>query len=238
MANLLHITQVVFSLNTSSAGQFELQVDKLEGRPSYRDNEAHHFRVVDDAVVFEDRKLSEQFRIGERVKDLRKKMKMTQTELASQLSLTSGAVSQIENDITVPSLQTLLNLSHVFKQPVDYFLGNDEGTVAVSGYVLCGQGFRITSPSRDVVTRQLADCLPAPMVVYSVSIKGNKTVQGALLMHKGGEFITVTRGTLSLTVSGESFTLKEGESLFLQTVFVYEWRNDSGEPAEFLYLLV
>ena len=61
--------------------------------------------------------------IGERIKDLREKLNMTQTALARRLGLSRSAVNAWEMGVSIPSVPYLLQLSELFRVSVDYLLG-------------------------------------------------------------------------------------------------------------------
>ena len=48
--------------------------------------------------------------IGEKIKDLRLSCNLTQEELADRCELTKGYISQLENDLTSPSIATLIDI--------------------------------------------------------------------------------------------------------------------------------
>ena len=48
--------------------------------------------------------------IGSKIKDLRLKNGLTQEELADRCELTKGYISQLENDLTSPSISTLIDI--------------------------------------------------------------------------------------------------------------------------------
>ena len=64
--------------------------------------------------------------LGERIRDLRKKFGYSQQQLANKMHLTQGAISQWENNITVPAADQLLSLSQVFGITVDELLKQEE----------------------------------------------------------------------------------------------------------------
>lgn len=65
--------------------------------------------------------------IGERVKNLRLKMGLTQEELAERSDLTKGFISQLEHDLTSPSIDTLENLVGALGSNLsDFFLEETE----------------------------------------------------------------------------------------------------------------
>ena len=66
------------------------------------------------------------YRIGERIKELRKGRKLTQNILAQRLSVTKSVVSAYENQTAYPSLDVLLGLADIFNVTTDYLLGKEK----------------------------------------------------------------------------------------------------------------
>ena len=64
--------------------------------------------------------------IGEQVRKLRKKKKMSQEELACQIGVSVITVSRIESGTTTMNIQTLMNLSKILDVPVDEILYSHE----------------------------------------------------------------------------------------------------------------
>ncbi|KAB8313117.1 helix-turn-helix domain-containing protein [Erwinia endophytica] len=60
--------------------------------------------------------------IGSRLKTLRKARNMTITELACQANVSAGAISQIERNLTNPTVRVLEQLRLVLKVPLSAFL--------------------------------------------------------------------------------------------------------------------
>ena len=65
--------------------------------------------------------------LGERIKQMRNQLGLTQAELADRCELTKGYISQLENDINSPSIATLTdilsalgsNLAEFFKEETE-----------------------------------------------------------------------------------------------------------------------
>ena len=62
---------------------------------------------------------------GERVRNLRHGIGITQEQLAARLNLSKANVSKYESNAIEPNLDTLLALSKIFNVSIDYLLGND-----------------------------------------------------------------------------------------------------------------
>ena len=61
-----------------------------------------------------------------RIKQRRRELKMTQTELAKAANLTPAAISQFESGTRKPSFNTLSSLSDALKVTTDYLLGKKD----------------------------------------------------------------------------------------------------------------
>lgn len=61
-----------------------------------------------------------------RIKQRRRELKMTQTELAKAANLTPAAISQFESGTRKPSFNTLSSLSDALKVTTDFLLGKKE----------------------------------------------------------------------------------------------------------------
>ena len=72
--------------------------------------------------------------IGERIKELRKKSRYTQTDLANLLGVTKSTVAAYENDSRLPSYDVLVKMARVFKISIDSLLLNrSDAIIEVSG---------------------------------------------------------------------------------------------------------
>lgn len=58
-----------------------------------------------------------------RLKELRIKSDMNQTQLAQMLNLKSSAISKYEKRITQPGISTLIKLSEIYGVSIDYLVG-------------------------------------------------------------------------------------------------------------------
>lgn len=72
--------------------------------------------------------------LGRKIKDLRNKYRLTQTELATQIGVTKSTVAAYENDSRTPSYEVLIKLADVFKVSIDTLLSpRSEVVLDVSG---------------------------------------------------------------------------------------------------------
>lgn len=71
-----------------------------------------------------------------RLKQLRQKHRLTQSELADILDLKPTAISNYESQRNEPSFQKLIALSHYFDVSCDYLLGVTDSYLPIGGEVL------------------------------------------------------------------------------------------------------
>lgn len=72
--------------------------------------------------------------LGRKIKELRNKYRLTQTELATQIGVTKSTVAAYENDSRTPSYDVLIKIADVFKVSIDSLLSNrSEITLDASG---------------------------------------------------------------------------------------------------------
>ncbi len=62
---------------------------------------------------------------GLRLKELREKKKLSQTQVAKRLDVTRSSISGYENNIAVPSIDILRQLALLYGTSADYILGLD-----------------------------------------------------------------------------------------------------------------
>ena len=68
--------------------------------------------------------------IGNKVRNLRQQCGLTQEELADRCELTKGYISQLENNLTSPSIQTLTDLLQILGCTLsDFFIEDNEQVI-------------------------------------------------------------------------------------------------------------
>ncbi len=237
IAGLMHITQIVIAVSNTDSSYYEMRIQKLEDRSSPNLSGPHHFRIIDREIRFQDIK-QDAFRFGNKVKELRKSAGITQAELASRLGMTPGAISQIENDIITPSLNTLVQMSSLFTRPLEYFISSGMNRSDDKGYAIFRKEEIKYGGARKVTIHTLSDEKSMEVKPYTVRMAGYEKVDGPILLHKGKEFISVLAGVLNLTINGEEQQFRKGDSILLHKSFIERWANPGKSDCEFLYILL
>ena len=61
-----------------------------------------------------------------KIKEMRKRLNLSQGDLANQINVTQGAVSQWEAGLTNPTLETLVKIAAVLRCTVDELLSEEK----------------------------------------------------------------------------------------------------------------
>ncbi len=69
-----------------------------------------------------------------RLRELRKELKLTQTDVANKLFITQHGYSNYENGKTEPNIETLIKLADIFNVSVDYLIERNDNNIIFSQY--------------------------------------------------------------------------------------------------------
>jgi transcriptional regulator with XRE-family HTH domain len=170
--------------------------------------------------------------IGARIKHLRQINGLAQADLAERAGLTKGAISQIERDITSPSVANLLQiLAALNETPSSFFADDDEEKVLfrrsealpsdVTGY----QAFETLLPKSRYRT----------IVAYRASIKPGREALPEPA-HEGENYVFTLSGRLGLRLGKTSYVARKGESLYFRAEQEYAFSNKGKTPVDFLWV--
>lgn len=89
---------------------------------------------------------------GLRLRQLREKQKLSQSQVAKRLGITRAAISSYENNVSLPSVNVLAELALLYRVSTDYLLGLDNRTAIV---------FEGLAPRQSAVVQEVMDTLVA-----------------------------------------------------------------------------
>ncbi len=148
-------------------------------------------------------------KIGEKIRELRLQLSLTQEELADRCELTKGFISQVENDLTSPSIATLVDILDALGTSLKEFFDEEEEQKVVykpSDFIEKNSeemDFLWLVPSAQKY--RMEPCL--------VTLKaGQKT--GEDIPHEGEEFGYVLQGSIRVILGKKKYVCKKGESFY------------------------
>jgi transcriptional regulator with XRE-family HTH domain len=239
-ANLRHITQVAIDLSKED-GELFFKVLMLKGRFSRSAFLPKRYEVWDQGILFPSIGGRRPSRLGEKLKALRKKLGITQKELALQVGLTPSFISQLEKNLISPSLDSLLKLSEKLNTQPIHLLMDREEEVQTKAILTPGerQEIHLRGMKTGVMKLQLlvSDTLNRRMEPYLLTLKKGAAIQGHFHHYKGDEFAYVMEGELEITLQGQKHRLRRGDSIYLESTVPTHWANTGKGEAVLLWAL-
>lgn len=151
--------------------------------------------------------------IGEKIKNLRIKNALTQEELANRCELTKGFISQLERDLTSPSIATLVDiLEGLGTNLKDFFNETTDEKIVFSKE----DAFeKENEEHNNIINWIIPNAQKNAMEPIHVEIRsGGRTKE--VPPHEGEEFGHVLTGQILLHVGKDVHRVKKGESFYLK----------------------
>lgn len=169
--------------------------------------------------------------LGPRLRELRQQQGFSAARLASAVGVTSGLISQVENELADPSLTTLRRISEVLHVPMFYFFIREESEPKVRSfderYLLSMQDDRveyefISDPNEGQIEFTMVRAKPG-------SASGDKQDH-----HPGRECALVLDGRMVLEIEDNLYELKEGDSITFDSLRPHRWVNSGNTELRFI----
>lgn len=172
--------------------------------------------------------------IGLKIKELRLENALTQEELANRCELTKGFISQIENNLTSPSIHTLDNILEVLGSSLGEFFTEDNEEDA---YVYTEKDFYLMTD--DELKHNIKWIVPnaqkyemEPIILEL--LPGGKSKEDE--PHAGEEFGYVLKGKVNLRIGKKRYVCNEGDSFYYLANKFHYLENTSNEKAIILWV--
>ncbi|MEO1493870.1 MAG: cupin domain-containing protein [Pseudomonadota bacterium] len=174
--------------------------------------------------------------MGGDVRALRKARGLTLAELAMKVGRSVGWLSQIERDLTEPTISDLRNLADALDQPMSLFFGAADAPEDERGYVVRARARRnLGNADAGLVEQLLSPDLGGSFeIVRSVFAPGAELKQPATRPTEEAGYIV--SGALDLTIGDRVFHLEPGDS-FRFAEEPYRWRNPGTEPCIAIWVI-
>lgn len=168
--------------------------------------------------------------IGLKIKNLRNLKNLTQEELADRCELTKGYISQLENDLTSPSIETLKDILNALGTTFGEFFDETDSQIVFKTdeyieKIQDGVNIQWLVPSAQKNIME-------PIVVTLEA--GAKTEKD--MPHEGEEFGIVIEGKIELILGKKSYKLNEKETFYFVANKPHYIKNSSNCPAKVIWV--
>lgn len=164
--------------------------------------------------------------LGDKIRSLRLKQKISIEQLSVKTGLSKGLISQIERDITGPSVASLWKISKALNVTMNYFFDEYDDFNQV---VRKNERKKILMKDGDRIYELLCPNLKNQIEMLWIEIEPQDSNSEELISHDGEECGVVLKGTLRI-LSGENiYDLNEGDSIYLDSTIPHRYVNLGNE---------
>ena len=151
--------------------------------------------------------------IGQKIKERRQELKMNLRDLGEQTELSASFLSQVENDLSEPSISSLQKIAVALKVPMFTFLSGGEHPEHV---VLHDSRKKLSFPNPHLQYELLTDDLSRQMAGILIRLKSGESQHAQQLFKATDEMMFVLEGELGLQIGESQYRLAPGDSIYYE----------------------
>lgn len=238
-AQINQIAQVAIGLSIKR-GTTTLTILKAEERGTEDLQEPHRYWTKDLTITFDTEMHGRgQLNLGLRVKELRMKRGLSQTDLAKLVGVTPSTISQVEANIIYPSLPALLKMAEVLSVDIRSLF---EQAVELEKRIIFPAAEAVSVGFPDLPKGPLEGKLLTPpdfdgkMEPYVIEIEPQGDLPAHFFIHKGEEMGYLLSGKLRMSVNKAAYTIRAGDVIYLTSEMPSEWKNPGPNIARLLWI--
>ncbi len=169
--------------------------------------------------------------IGCKIKQLRMRQGLTLEELASRCELTKGFLSQLERDLTSPSIATLSDILEALGSSLSEFFSEKKQ----EQIVFRQEDFFVDERDKCTIRWIVPNTQKNEMepILIELPEGGESFLSGP---HSGEEFGYVIAGRISLVTEDGSLTVRTGETFYLDGSSSHRLKNEHKTTARVLWV--
>jgi len=174
--------------------------------------------------------------LGADLRALRKARGMTLSDIAHALGKSVGWISQVERDLSTPTIDDLRAMAKALNVPLSLFFGDSDAVPAEQGHIVRANARRAIGGGDLGLTEELLspDLTDDFEVVHSVFAPGAKSTEQ--IARPTQELGYIISGNLTLWIENERFDLNPGDAFRIRQES-YAWENPHSEPAVAIWVI-
>jgi len=174
--------------------------------------------------------------LGVDLRALRKSRGVTLTDLSEKMGRSVGWLSQVERDISSPTINELRQLAKIFNVPLSLFFGSSEAKANEVGRIVRKSARRkIGGGDIGLVEELLSPDLTDDFEVLRSVFRPNAKLEN-FVTRPTQEVGYVVSGNLNLWIENEIFELGSGDSFRIRGE-QFKWANPNNEDAIVIWVI-
>ena len=176
-------------------------------------------------------KTEDEVTLGDKLRARRRELGLTLQIVADRAGLTVGFISQIERNLTTPSLSSLVSVSQVLEMHVSDFLSQPKGENAVTRQ----DERRVYAVGNNPMTYERLSSNFQNHVLRSVIVHEPPGHMGEPISHEGEEMIFILQGKITAEIDGARTVLETGDSIHFSSMKTHSTWNHTNEVTSILW---
>ncbi len=160
--------------------------------------------------------------LGDKIRSLRLKQKISIEQLSAKTGLSKGLISQIERDITGPSVASLWKISKALNVTMNYFFDEYDDFNQI---VRKDERKKIMMKNANRVYELLSPNLKKQIEMLWIEIEPGESNSEELISHEGEECGVAIKGSLRIISGDKIYDLNEGDSIYLDSTIPHRYVN-------------
>lgn len=169
--------------------------------------------------------------LGKKIRQMRQQLNLTQEELADRCELTKGYISQLENNLTSPSITTLCDILNALGTTLGEFFKEEQ-----EEKVVFSEEEFIEKDSDGVIWNWVIPNAQKNMMEPVVVELTESAAPIEDLPHEGEEFGFVLEGRICIELGKRTHTCKKGQSFYYKADKPHKIINKGKGKAKFLWI--
>lgn len=171
--------------------------------------------------------------IGSKLKEIRTLKGLTQEELADRAELSKGFISQLERNLTSPSIATLTDILQCLGTTLGEFFNETPEEQVVFGKADYFEKYdaELKNEIRWIIPNAQKNMMEPILITLEA---GGSTYPDN--PHEGEEFGFVLEGKIRLFIGNKSYELKKGDSFYFKSEKVHFLKNVGAKTAKILWV--
>lgn len=169
--------------------------------------------------------------IGHKIKRYRTLNKLTLEELASRCELSKGFLSQLERNLTSPSIQTLSDITEALGMDLAQFFSEEKN----NKMVFTQDDFFIDEKEGIKIEWVVPNAQKNDMEPILLELSPHQQSQ-EISPHSGEEFGYVLSGKLTLVNGGKKLSVRKGQTFYIKGSQLHYLKNDTNSSAKVLWI--
>ena len=185
----------------------------------------------DKAVILQDDRAT----VGSRIRERRKQMGLSLQAVADRVDLSVGYLSQIERELSSPSIAELVVIATALHTPATEFL-EDHCNAQHDSFIVRNSRRGLTMLADGVTKQRLTPLGDCPLQMFILTLEPGGHTGATSYAYIGLETGLVQQGRLIVCIDDQEFLLSEGDSFRFSSTRPHRFVNAFDGVTRFLWV--